>query len=69
MSDPRPQILLNTAEEFGLVVDSLDDHVEAVHGFEPHDAGYDAVVREAAYCLVTGSCPVTPCCEYCGGME
>lgn len=35
---------------------ALDWHVEAVHGWEPHNDGYEDAIRQAAECLANGGC-------------
>lgn len=45
-----PELLVTTAAEFGLDPDDLDWHLEAVHGWEWHDIGWDVAVAAAAAC-------------------
>ncbi len=45
-----PEPLAAVAEEFGLTVDDLWWHVEAGHGWEPHDIGYEVAGAAAAAC-------------------
>lgn len=52
---PDPRVVAYAAEH-GLSVDELDEHLEAVHGWEPHDDGYEAAIVDAAVCLALGGC-------------
>lgn len=45
-----------TAVRRGVDPEILDWHVEAVHGWEPHDTGYASAVEQAADCLQEGGC-------------
>lgn len=56
-----PQVVLDVAAELGVDPDRLDHHVEAEHGFEPHDQGYAQAVRAAAYCVASGVCVAVGC--------
>lgn len=56
-AEPLPSVVDTVADLCGLDRRDLDWHVEAVHGWESHDAGYDAAVTAAARCLVEGGCP------------
>lgn len=49
--EPLPQAVIDVAAERGVDPHALDEHVEAVHGWEPHDVGYADRVGEAADCL------------------
>jgi hypothetical protein len=54
--DPVPSAVIQVAEETGIDPRALDWHVEAEHGWEPHDVGYVDAVRAAARCLQAGGC-------------
>ncbi len=54
--EPLPEAVINTAADRGVEPHALNWHVEAVHGWEPHDAGYDDHVVAAAECLAAGGC-------------
>lgn len=54
--EPLPLSVIRVAAERGIDPHSLDWHVEAVHGWEPHDVGYDERVPEAAECVARGTC-------------
>lgn len=51
--DPFP-VVSAVAELRGIDPADLDWHAEAVHGWEPHDEGYDRAVIAAADCLLSG---------------
>jgi hypothetical protein len=51
--DPR---VTAYAAEHGLDEGALDWHVEAVHGWERHDTGYEEAVVQSAACLTRGGC-------------
>ena len=46
---PPPQVTA-VAAVLGLDAGRLWDHVEGIHGWEPHDEGYETAVWEAAAC-------------------
>lgn len=50
LGEPLPVEVTAVAEVLGLDPDALDWHVEAVHGREPHDEGYEDYVWSAAQC-------------------
>lgn len=56
--DPEPldPAVISAAAEAGVEPHALDHHVEAVHGCEPHDAGYAAGVHAAVQCMLAGGC-------------
>lgn len=54
--EPLPQVVIDVAARCGLNPHDLDWHVEAVHGQEPHDDGYDAAVGQSAEHLLAGQC-------------
>lgn len=54
--EPLPQEVIDTAVKHGLDPHALDWHVDAVHGWEPHDKGYADAVAEVARCLLAGGC-------------
>lgn len=54
--EPLPEAVINVAAERGIEPHALDRHVEAVHGWEPHDPGYGDHVVVAAECLAGGGC-------------
>jgi hypothetical protein len=54
--EPLPQPVIDVAAARGIDPHTLDWHVEAVHGWEPHDLGYRDRVGEAAGCLAAGGC-------------
>lgn len=59
--EPLASEVADIAAELGLDPHELDWHVEAVHGWEPHDEGYTSGVRCAADCLRAGGCAdITP---------
>lgn len=44
------------AAKYGIPADDLDWHLEAVHGWEPHDAGYPDAIEAVARChLIWGA--------------
>lgn len=54
-----PEVVRTVARNYSLNPVELDWHVEAEHGWEPHDDGYDEAVLQAAECLLrdpTGGC-------------
>ena len=53
---PLPSAVYDVAWVTGLRPADLDHHVEAVHGWEPHDRGYRSAVVSAAGCLINGGC-------------
>lgn len=54
--EPLPPIVVEVAGQCGLDPHALDWHVEAEHGWEPHDDGYDRAVNAAAFCVLSGGC-------------
>jgi hypothetical protein len=48
--EPRPPEVTAVASVLGLDPGELDWHVEAEHGHEPHDEGYEDAVWAAAAC-------------------
>lgn len=54
--EPLPVDVIDVAAARGGEPHALDWHVEAVHGWEPHDTGYRERVGEAADCLLAGGC-------------
>ncbi len=54
--EPLPPAVIDVATEHRIDPHTLDWHVEAVHGWEPHDVGYPDRVVEAATCLASGGC-------------
>lgn len=53
--EPLYPSVIESAARTGLDPHDLDGHVEGVHGWEPHDVGYDKAVEDAAQCLLAGS--------------
>lgn len=58
--EPLPEEVVAVAATNGLDPHVLADHVEAVYGWEPHDAVYGTAVSTAAFCLASGGCEVAP---------
>lgn len=54
--EPYPVCVYYIADLTGLDPKNLNWHVEAIHGWEPHDVGYRAAVVTAAGCLLAGGC-------------
>lgn len=54
--EPLPPDVIQVAAERGIDPHELDHHVEAVHGWEPHDTGYANQVANAADCMASGGC-------------
>lgn len=54
--EPLPSAVIRVAAQRGVDPHALDQHVEAIHGWEPHDAGYGDHVAAAADCLLAGGC-------------
>jgi hypothetical protein len=54
--EPLPPAVIAVAAECGADPHALDWHVEAVHGWEPHNTGYAEAVAAAADCLAGGGC-------------
>ena len=50
----RPPQVTAVAEVLGLDPDKLWEHVEGIHGWEPHDEGYEDAVWAAAECTEHG---------------
>jgi hypothetical protein len=55
-TEPLDPAVIETAAERGVEPHALDRHVEGVHGWEPHDVGYDRAVAAAARCLLGSGC-------------
>lgn len=53
--EPLYPSVIEVAARTGLDPHDLDWHVEAEHGWEPHDTGYDKAVEQAAACMLAGS--------------
>lgn len=51
--EPLPQIVIDTAAKYELNPHGLDWHVEGMHGWEPHDQGYDLAVEQSAQCIIS----------------
>jgi hypothetical protein len=65
--DGIPELVTSTAETFGLDRRDLAWHLEAVHGWEAHDIGYEVAVAEAAACgqrSVTAGGSARECLRY-----
>jgi hypothetical protein len=58
--EPLPQAVIDVAAARGIDPHALDWHVEAIHGWEPHDVGYRDRVGEAVDCLAAGGCEESP---------
>ena len=54
--EPLDSSVIFVAAERGVEPHALDHHVEAVHGWEPHDVGYAQAVAAAAQCMLSGGC-------------
>lgn len=54
--EPIPDEVIQVAELYKLNPKDLDWHVEAIHGWEPHDLRYFEAVYQAAECLAEGGC-------------
>jgi hypothetical protein len=54
--EPLPEAVIEVAAVRGIEPHALDWHVEAIHGWEPHDVGYRDHVGAAAECLASGGC-------------
>jgi hypothetical protein len=52
--EPLPPEVADVAAREGVDPHQLDYHVEAVHGWEPHDEGYPAAVAAAVECVKNG---------------
>lgn len=50
LGEPLPAEVLAVAEVLGMDPGELDWHVEAEHGHEPHDEGYEDAVWATAEC-------------------
>lgn len=55
--DPRTSAY---AKAHALDVDVLDWHLEAIHGWESHDLGFEEAIEQAADCLANGGCAGHP---------
>lgn len=53
---PLPPVVVEVASANGLGPHALANHVEAEHGWEPHDTGYATAVSGAVFCLMSGGC-------------
>jgi hypothetical protein len=51
--DPRTSAY---AKVHGLDEQVLDWHLEAIHGWESHDLGFEEAIEQAAECLANGGC-------------
>jgi len=51
--DPRVSAY---AKEHSLDEKVLDWHLEAIHGWEGHNPGYEEAIEQAAECLANGGC-------------
>lgn len=49
-----PEVIA-TAKLYEIDPHDLDWHVEAIHGWEPHDTGYKLQVESAAECMLDSS--------------
>lgn len=54
--DPYDERLLTIAKQFDLVPKDLDWHVEAIHGYAPHNEGYAEALVASVRCLQNGTC-------------
>jgi hypothetical protein len=54
--EPLDPAVIEVAAARGIDPHALDHHVEGIHGWEPHDVGYDQAVVKAADCLAGGGC-------------
>ncbi len=54
--EPLPAAVIRAAAEQGVEPHALDQHVEGVHGVEPHNDGYAEAVISAARCVKAGGC-------------
>jgi hypothetical protein len=54
--DVFPDVTIRVAQAYNLSAEALDWHVEAVHGWELHNEGYDKAVEDAAQCILSGGC-------------
>jgi hypothetical protein len=54
--EPLPPEVVEVASANGLDPHTLAWHVEAEHGWEPHDEGYTIAVSAAAFCVKSGGC-------------
>jgi len=57
--EPLPQAVIDTAVRHGLDPHALDEHVEAVHGWEPHNNGFAEAVEVAARCILADGCLIS----------
>lgn len=56
--EPLPPEVADTAAAESVDPHELDHHVEAVHGWEPHDQGYADAVKASVECVKNGGfCP------------
>jgi hypothetical protein len=56
--EPLPPEVADIAAAEGVDPHDLDHHVEAIHGWEPHDEGYGAAVAASVECVKNGGfCP------------
>lgn len=56
--EPLPTEVIDAAAEHDVDPHQLDWHVEAVHGWEPHDVGYADAVRASVDCLTGDNCEI-----------
>jgi len=50
LGEPRPYEITAVASVLSLDPEALWDHVGGIHGWEPHDVGYEDAVWAAAAC-------------------
>lgn len=56
--EPLPPEVADIAAAEGVDPHRLDHHVEAIHGWEPHDEGYAQAVAASVECVKNGGgCP------------
>ncbi len=54
--EPLLPAVISAAKNHELDPHLVDWHLEAIHGWEPHDAKYDVEAEAAAECLCRGGC-------------
>lgn len=52
--DPRCEAYVIEHNITKFTAKELDWHVEAIHGWEPHDKGYEEAIVQSAACLLEG---------------
>lgn len=62
---PLPQKVIDVSPLYGIDPHDLDWHVEAVHGWEFHDQGYDDQVLAIAECMMDAGYGTTGDKEKC----